>query len=141
MRHARANAKYPTPRDPKSKFLTEKMSYHRLNGLLSPPYFQMSQAAGYYRVLPPRRFVLSFVLQYEIEMLSMIAHWVLHSLQTSKRTPSSSPAYPVRRSGPHPRTLPRQSEGAFRIFVRSKLIEATEVIELSRDSGGQYCHA
>ncbi len=110
-------------------------------GLISPPYYPMSLAAECSPVLLPLRFGLSSALQYEIVMLSAIEHSVPRSLQTSKRIPSSLPAYPVHRSGQHPRILPRQLEGVSRTVVHLRLIEEVEVTGLNLNSAYHYSHA
>jgi hypothetical protein len=138
VRHACAKCRISNAPDPKSKISYRErktLAYCGLNGIISP-HSLMSLAAGYSRVLLPLRFDLSSALQYEIVMLSVIEH--PHSLQTSKRNPSSSPAYPVRRSDQHLQILPRQSEGASRIVVHSRLIAEAGVNVQNLDSACHY---
>lgn len=97
----------------------------------------MFLAAEYSPVLPRPRFVLSFVLQYEIGMLLVIANSDLYFLRTLKRTPSFWPAYFARHSDQHPRILPRQLGGVSRTVFHLWLIEGVGVVGLNRDS---VCH-
>jgi len=129
----------PTPQIPTQSLYKETKYYPimSLSGLLSRPYFQVSLAAEYSQVLLRPHFVLSFALRCEIGMLSAIEDLDLYSLQTWKRTPSSSPVYFDRRSDQHPRILPRQLGDVSRTVVHLWLIEEVGVVGLNRDS---VCH-